>query len=87
MNEHLRSAFMELETENSQRSNGEDEDVEMENTNNAPIEIDTLLNYTQNNGYIGNVKDPSYYVEREKRFNLPYKASRYNLNNVTIVRA
>ena len=86
MKEHLRSAFMELETENSQRSNGEGEDVEMENTNNAPIEIDTLLDYRQNNGYIGNVKDPSY-VERGKRFNLPYKASRYNLNNVTIVRA
>ena len=38
---------MELETENSQRSNGEGEDVEMENTNNAPIEIDTLLVYRQ----------------------------------------
>ena len=32
---------MELETENSQCSNGEGEDVEMENTNNAPIEIDS----------------------------------------------
>ena len=30
---------MELETENSRRNNGEGEDVEMESTNNAPIEI------------------------------------------------
>ena len=45
MNEHLSSASWSLETENSQRSNGKDE--EMENTNNATIERDTLLVYRQ----------------------------------------
>ena len=32
---------MELETASRERSNGEGEDVQMENTNNAPIEIDS----------------------------------------------
>ena len=33
--------LIKFETENSQCSNGDGEDVEMENTNNAPIEIDS----------------------------------------------